>query len=178
MALIELAGNEYESYASIEAADIYLAADANLFALWAAAPTDTKARALITSTRYLQTLGWCDGVPSIDDVNPIVLQSTVLLSAKVAQTPGFIESLGSGDNIRRVRAGSAEVEFFQATIAQALPTQILRQLSGMLSGQFGPSGTDGADSATLAAIGSPHDGGANADVCPQACEYGLTKPYA
>lgn len=169
MAEITLGSATYRSYASIAAADEYLAADANLYASWAAlTATGAKERPLISASRYLESLTWKDDTPSYTDTPDIIAEAAIILAAQVALKPKLLESLGSGENVKRVKAGTAEVEFFVATAGKSLPDRILKILSDML----------GVDESGLGSIDAPFDGGDGSDKCPSACEYGLTKPFA
>ena len=55
---LTISGNTYPSYASVEEADVYLAADADLHVTWEKLDVDDKSRRLVSATRRLDTLCW------------------------------------------------------------------------------------------------------------------------
>lgn len=169
MADITLGDATYKSYASVAEADEYLAADAYLYASWdALGENGPKERPLISATRYLEGLRWTDGVPDVDNPAEVVRDSCSILAANIALKPKLLETLGSGENIKSVKAGSAEVEFFNATVAKLLPSRILLKLRDMLGG----------DTDAISGLSTPFDGGDGQEKCPDSCEYGLTRPYS
>jgi len=174
MVQIVLSGASYNSYASVSAADEYLAADAYLYASWEGlTASGAKERALISATRYLENLSWKDGVPSASSPAQAVTDATIIFAANIAVNPRILDTLGSGANIRRVRAGSAEVEFFTAKAAEILPSRVFRDLRELLNGAGGLS-----DDEALSALTAPFDGGAGQPRCKEPCKNGLNRPYS
>lgn len=118
MPQITLGGNEYDSFVSEATATIFLAADIARSASWALLAEDTQKRALISATRMLQTMPWCDtenppdpagDEASIDDT---VEQVTAMLAADLAAKPKLFADASGNSNVKSVKAGSASVEFF------------------------------------------------------------------
>ncbi len=124
MPTVEIGGNDYPAYADIAFADLYLAADALRAARWAAiTDPDTKGRYLVSATRLLQRLCWTDGAPdpTVDPVLVAISEATSLMAADIALKPATGDSASTGTDIKRAKAGSAEVEFFRNFDADPLP---------------------------------------------------------
>lgn len=179
MAEITLSGTAFPSYAAVADADAYLIPDPGYHALWADLDADAKGRALIAATRHLKGLRWQTGsAPETDAPVQSVIDATSLLAAMISQDAGVIggtvistSSEGTGD-VKRVKADTAEVEFFEKTEsttaevlgAKSLPDRVLVLLSGLL---FAPGAGRSSGGA------SPYDAG-TADYCSPVCESGLT----
>ena len=134
MATITINTVDYNSFASVADADAFLAADVKRYAAWAALDADAnaKARALVTASRYLAGLDWADGVPSYDTPPTAVVEATALLAADIAAKPSLGDDASTGSNVKRVKGGEAEVEFFRPTAGAALPPYLLRLLGDLL----------------------------------------------
>ena len=126
---------DYISYASQQEADDFLAVDPTRGAAWAALDDTTKQSHLVAATRRIdlfefsgektggesQLNAWsrtgatCNGDPvTVTDDVPIGIENaTILIAGTIAITPAVANQGSSGTNIKRVRAGTAEVEFFQ-----------------------------------------------------------------
>lgn len=135
---ITIGGNTYVSYASVAEADAFLAVDPVRATAWAALSTDAKGQKLVAATRRLNGLSWLgaktggdaaqpdafprtgltypDGsvVPD-DEVPREVEEATCLLAGTITINAAASQSGSSATNTRRVKAGSAEVEFFRPT---------------------------------------------------------------
>lgn len=132
MSDITISANIYSSFASVEQADEYLAADMARYAAWAALSSDNKGRALVTASRYLAGLDWVDGVPSYDTPPAAVVEGTALFAADIAAKPSLGNDASTGSNVKKVKGGEAEVEFFRPTLGAALPPYLLRLLGTLL----------------------------------------------
>lgn len=113
MAVITIGGVDYNSFASVEYADQFLAADMIRAPIWEAMEEDQKKRALITATRILLTMPWCGDPPdpTVDQDEPIP-SVTAMFAADLAANPDLATDASGDSNIKRAKAGSAEVEFF------------------------------------------------------------------
>jgi len=179
---ITLAGISYDVYgltsSPVVDADSYL--NAKLGATtWAAASADDKARALVSAARWLdrvsafsgdktsasQALEWprdgayCGTTAIADGTIPdAVAQAEFELAFILIGDSSAQDASGQGSNVKRVKAGSAEVEFFDATIGTfddtRLPTaahDLLKCLFSGASTNLGGGtayGTDGDSSFT------------------------------
>lgn len=121
MAVIDLGGNNYDAFVSVEDATIYLAGDVSRAAAWALLNDDAKKRALISATRMLLTLPWCDEVPdpAVDPADQVIQDVTAMLAADLAANPKLFADASGQSNIKTVKAGSAQVEFFSPTVSSA-----------------------------------------------------------
>jgi hypothetical protein len=113
MAEITIGTGTYEAFISVEDADAYLAADISRALAWAGLDDDAKGRALVSATRMLLAMPWCAEVPDPAEAQPEPLPSvTAMLAADLAASPDLFADASGNSNIKRAKAGSAEVEFF------------------------------------------------------------------
>ena len=112
MVKITIGSAEYDSYISVADATEYLAADIARAAGWALRNDDTKARALVSATRMMVDLPWCDDVPAFDGAPSPVPEVTAMLGADLAAKPTLFADATGNSNIKVAKAGSASVEFF------------------------------------------------------------------
>lgn len=132
MAEVTIGASDYSAFASVEQADEYLAADMTRYADWAALSADNKGRALVTASRYLAGLDWVDGVPSYEAPPTALTEATALFAADIAVKPSLGNDASTGSNVKKVKGGEAEVEFFRPTLGAALPPYLLRLLGTLL----------------------------------------------
>ena len=174
LSTIQVAGNDYIAYASVAEADIALAVDPVRMAAWAALTDENKGIDLIAATRRIDLLRWLgakaggssqvnafprsglffpDGTPVPKDTIPLDLErATILLAGSIAATPAQANAGTSAQAISRVKAGSAEVEFFrrQETIT-GKPVQdetVFELIRRWLQGRAGSSSTGAMASGT------------------------------
>lgn len=113
MVTLTLGANDYEAFSSVEDADQYLAGDVQRAAGWALRDDAAKKRGLISATRMLLTLPWVLAVP-----DPAVVQDaplpeiTAQLAADLLTSPKLFSDASGQSNIKSVKAGSAQVDFF------------------------------------------------------------------
>src|SRR3546814_8509992 len=88
MPVIVIGGVDYNSFASVEFATQFLAADMIRAPIWEALDADQQKRALITATRILLTMPWCGTVPdpAVDQDEPIP-SVTAMFAADLAAHP-------------------------------------------------------------------------------------------
>ena len=193
LADISVGGVDYIAYASVAEADIALAVDPVRMAAWAALTDENKGINLIASTHRIDLLRWQgskaggssqvnafprsglffpDNTPVPGDTIPRNLErATILLAGSIASTPAQANAGTSGRAISRVKAGSAEVEFFrQLTTITGKPIQdetafeLIRQ---WLQGR--------ASSTSVGAMASGTDGESQ---FAQANPYGRTEGFS
>lgn len=164
---ITISAVNYTAYASVAEADAYLAVDPTRSATWAALSTDVKGQYLVAATRRLDQLDWAgtktgdedtqdnawprtgvaykDGTAVSDsEVPQAVEDATVLLAGSIALTPAQSNAGTSGSNQKRLKAGSAEIEFFRPTTGVALQDETAFALIRcFLAGQGVQSGSTG-----------------------------------
>ncbi len=116
--------------------------------VWEDGDTGDKNKALVYATRWLTRIGVIDAsgdelLPSLADTN--VPEDVKLGTYELAQDLLADATLPDGtpgsDNKRRVKAGSAEVEFFRQQSGTKLPKVVLEYLGEFLaSNQSGSTG--------------------------------------
>ncbi len=144
---------------------------------WDSADTSTKKSALISATRMIdrrplysgaktvsaQDLEWPrDGATWRDDavVDGTTPDNIALASFELAlsllEDESIQDSAGTGSNVRRAKAGSAEVEFFVPTVGGSSETQFPQVVHELIAGFFSGSNTglgapfaSGVDSSNL-----------------------------
>ncbi len=146
MAVIVIGGANYDGYATVAEADTYLAADASRAVAWALLDADAKGRALMSGTRLLERQCWESG--TAPDPTGVIIEplrdATILLAADISVDPSKGDSGSTATNLKRAKAGSAEVEFFRDTSSLPLPDAPYALLvpTGLLCGTSGASSTD------------------------------------
>ena len=86
------------------------------------------------------------------------------MAALIAQNPALASGGEEGREARRLKAGSAEIEYFQAKAAGQTPRRVLALLGPLLSNGGGRMSF------------KPYSGGVGAERCPDSCENGLNGP--
>jgi hypothetical protein len=112
---VDVGTETYDAFADVDFATTYLGGDVLRATVWALKDPDTQARGLVSATRLIQRLGWCvDPAPLPDDADiPLVLQeATAMLAADLIAKPAQFADASGNSNIKSVKAGSAQVEFF------------------------------------------------------------------
>ena len=129
---VEISGQEYLVYANIAEADRYLVIDPVRGPAWALLTALQKNTRLVAGTRrvdletypghktvatqereFPRTGATCDGVIIPPGVIPIQLETATIILAGSISASETATAAGSGpSNIERVKAGSAEVSFF------------------------------------------------------------------
>lgn len=144
---VTIDGDTYDVYADTDFADAWLKADVSRAAAWAAiTDDDIKGRGLVSATRVLQSYpGWTDGVPDIADPPEAVQQAASMLAADLIAKPALQANPTGASNVKRAKAGSAEVEFFYpSSSGTPFPSDIWALLiAAGLVGGAADSGSDG-----------------------------------
>jgi hypothetical protein len=142
---------------NVMSADSYMTGRLDASATWAAATADTRKRALVTAQRYLDTLKWkgtktssiqplqwprtgvtlSDGTAVDSTVYPTaIVYAEYDLAYAIIVNPALLTDTAQGGpgNVKRVKAGTAEVEFFKSTSMTLLPASILVSIQDYLAG--------------------------------------------
>lgn len=109
---VDIGSNTYSAFTDVDAADEFLGGDVMRAAGWAARDDDAKGRGLVSATRMLLALPWCDAAPGFDDVPAVVAEVTAMLAADLLEKPKLFADASGNSNIKSAKAGSAQVEFF------------------------------------------------------------------
>lgn len=114
MPMIDIGGNEYPSFTSEDAAGEYLAGDITRALVWDAASEAIQKRALVSATRMMVALPWCaDPAPDPeDDQESPIPEVAAMLAADLIAAPDLFADASGASNVKSVKAGSAQVEFF------------------------------------------------------------------
>lgn len=135
MPIITITGTDYPTYTTVAEADTYLAVDVQRATAWAARTTLQKQQGLITATRFLQSLTWASGAAPLTTDDPVASplpEATAMLAADFLATPALASGGGTGSNVKRAKAGSAEVEFFRPVTGYPMPLDVFTLLRSLL----------------------------------------------
>lgn len=96
-----------------------------------------KSQALVTAARRLNPnlIAACQLPIDVGDITANLANANAELALVMVLTPATINQANTGSNTKRVRAGTAEVEFFRPTDRNSprFPTQVTELLRGCLS---------------------------------------------
>lgn len=111
--IVTIATVDYDAFQTLEGADEYLAADIARAVAWAGYTDDDKGRGLVSATRMMLALPWCDTAPdpTVDQDSPIP-EVCAMLAADLIAKPALQADASGTSNIKSVGAGPAKVEFF------------------------------------------------------------------
>lgn len=158
MAQVTINAVDYDAYIGEVEAGEYLAADLKRAPIWSAGDADDQRRALITASRIIAGQQWEAGAPAYDlsdvtaEQGAAIEGATAMLAADLLDDPDLASALGGKRETKRVKAGTAEVEFFNQGTRDILP--LPRSIWSLLAG------TDLIGSGTNAAHGESYYGGA------------------
>lgn len=146
---------DYDVYEAVAAADTILAADFKRAATWAALTTDQKGQALYSSTWWHEGLR-LQGEKTEDDntyqmprtgltdkegnavdsatLPAVWLRSVVIRAHDISQDADQQGATSFGDNVKRVKAGSVEVEKFRPVAGLVIPKENLDLIGSFLAG--------------------------------------------
>lgn len=113
MATVTIGTTDYDAFEDIAGADEYLAGDIARATAWALLNDEAKGRALVSATRMMLSLTWCDTAPdpAVDQASPIP-EVAAMLAADLAAKPKLFADASGNSNIKSAKAGSASIEFF------------------------------------------------------------------
>lgn len=119
MATVTISGNEYQVYADVATADERLNADIAADD-WRDADADTKARALVTSTRWIDGVCWIEAYDTFAErlAEPKFVQASIDLASLLVSNPTLARDMTGGGaatsdgGTKRLKAGSVEIEYF------------------------------------------------------------------
>lgn len=141
------------SYATFSDANDYFA-DNLRYDSWKVLSSTVKSRALVTASLQISGVVVDKYLFPIDplDIPADLVNATSELALAMVLDPAVITQANAGSNVKTVKAGSAEIEYFNQQYGELFPTTVMRFLKAgdYLGGLFGnvlsySSGTD-ADS--------------------------------
>lgn len=129
------------SYATIQEADDYLVFDPLAPTDWALLTDDDKARYLVSASRWLDSLDWAKDwdTQAKREAEPKIVQASILLAVMILRGEAdFITTGTTATGTRRLRAGSAEIEFFNSAnltgISRTMPPTLWNLLKFFQNG--------------------------------------------
>lgn len=145
---VDVGSETYDVFADVDFADPYLAGDVARAGQWALRNEDAKGRGLVSATRMLLQLPWCDATPGFDDAPAVVREVTAMLAADLLAKPKLFADATGDTNVKSVKAGSVSVDFFSPVRGgPPLPLALWRLLlnAGLVClGTTGSTVNDGA----------------------------------
>jgi hypothetical protein len=142
MADVDIGTETYQAFIELDDADTYLAGDVARATGWALLNPDAKGRALVSATRMLLALPFCEAAP-----DPVLQDVTAMLAADLAAKPRLFADASGNSNVKSAKAGSASVEFFSPVDGgPPLPRALWNRLlaAGLVCLGSDTSGLDGA----------------------------------
>lgn len=136
MSIINIQGSAFDSFVSEADANAYLLGKIGTSA-WRTADNEENRQALVSATRWVRLFLAKrldpEPDPSVDPAPQLIQDATaeaafVLISDAAAQ-----DKADTGSNVKRAKAGSAEVEFFRPTEGTALPNTAQQLLNEYLN---------------------------------------------
>ena len=176
MGTVTISGNDFDIYGEAADADIYFLARVGA-GVWDTASVEDRAKAQVSATRWLDRQNWVGqrtvlaqalefprtGLVDKDgnDVGsvsvPVLVEEASYELALLVLTDASVQANATtGSNTRRVKAGSAEVEFFRPTDGTKLPTIAFEMIGLWLGGTGGLGATaSGCDETSTFADANP-----------------------
>lgn len=181
---LTFSGHNYKGYASVSEVDTILVADIGRMTTWGSQNEVAKKRAIVNATHRLDLLSWRgkrtdtdrssqttewprtglvyeDGTEVADDAIPSrLVRATALLAGTISRVSSNSDARTHSARLRRVKAGSAEVEYLGSTfVSRPIQDETVYQLirfwlvAGSAAGAFSNAayGTDGT------AFGTPYE---------------------
>jgi len=163
MGTVIIGSTAYDIYDDLDGANDYL--DVHLGAVaWNAGDSDFQSKVLVMASRLFNRLKWKGDVTDavtpqplawprdstgvlghVDGTTPdAILNGFWEMAALIGEDPDVINSLSSGSNVQRAKAGEAEVWFFRSTLETApkLPTSVHEWIKDYLLGEDGVLAVD------------------------------------
>ena len=136
MEQVAIGSQNYDSYASEAAADLYL--DAAMHATnWWVAEEATKARALVTATRILDRQIWRDeyNTQALRIAEPNIVTAAIELALVLVDGTDIQNQQTTEDLVRSMSAGSVSITFVRGSVIATRFNQIVQELlAGYLGG--------------------------------------------
>jgi hypothetical protein len=129
MGSVTIGTANYAIYGSATDATTYLAARIDA-AAWGTSTDTVKAQALVSATRLLQRYGAARGLvrdpaATLDAIlDAELVSATYELAFLVSQDTTIIDTTTTTTNMRKVKAGSAEVEYFRPVRGGRFPASV------------------------------------------------------
>lgn len=112
MATVDVGDSSFDAFVDLDFADEFLTGDVARALAWATRNEDAKGRGIVSATRMLLALPWCDAAPDLADPPAVVKEVTAMLAADLLAKPKLFSDATGNSNVKSVKAGSASVDFF------------------------------------------------------------------
>ncbi|RWB66561.1 hypothetical protein [Mesorhizobium sp.] len=137
MPTVSIGSDDYTAYGDLDAANTYLNASTTADA-WREADDDTKGRALVSATRWIDEQSWVDDYSTFDlrVANPAFVNACFELAAQLVDDADFRTTFGQVQQ-KRIKAGSVEIENFRGTSVQSdtvFPSNVMLLIGQYLAG--------------------------------------------
>lgn len=121
------------SYVTLDEAEAYYSGSLNADA-WFSADASKKEKALISAFRNMQTLNWKDPKPDPNNAPPKVKQAQMEHALQLLNGTAQFGSGATGTpaKTKKLKAGSAEIEYFQEPSISAIPDFVMLLLADYL----------------------------------------------
>lgn len=113
MAKVDVGDSEYDAFAGLDFASEFLGGDVMRAAIWAIRDANAQGRGLVSGTRMMLQLPWCDGLPPFENTPVVVQEVNAMLAADLLAKPRLFTDASGNSNVKSAKAGSAQVEFFR-----------------------------------------------------------------
>lgn len=155
MAKVDVGQEQYDSYVSLDEANVILAGDVLRADNWAAKTDDQRGRGLASATRVLETMPWCsDPAPTFSTAPKVLKNVTAMLAADLLEDPALLTDASGSSNVKSAKAGSASVEFFKP-VEGGPPIPKFMWTMLQQAGLVGCGSTEATDGAYVSGILAP-----------------------
>lgn len=126
---------DYDIYGTDSGANDYLAARIGAAANWTAETATTKAQALVSATRAIRQWLVKFGVDldPAESVDEEIQQANYELAYELTQDNDLLKAVNTATTEKRLKAGSAEVEYFRGTSGGKFPVTVQTLLNNWLN---------------------------------------------
>lgn len=134
MGTVTISAVDYNIYGTSSDADDYLNARLDAAVNWAAEDADTKARALVSGTRSIRQFLEVRGaeLDPAGSVDTEIEQANYELAYELTQDSDILNQSSMTTTEKRLKAGSAEVEYFRGTRGGRFPVTVMNILNNWL----------------------------------------------
>lgn len=157
---VTIGTHDFDALTTVEAAGAFLAGDVARATVWALRQPDAQGRGIVSATRMLLALPWCEGKapdPTADEQPAAIEEVAAMLAADLLAKPRLFADASGNSNVKTAKAGSASVEFFSPVKdGPPIPMALWRQLAnaglvcaaigdddGLTSGAYVSGASDG-----------------------------------
>lgn len=129
---VTIGSHEFDALTTVEKAGVFLAGDVARAAGWALRPPEAQGRGIVSATRLMLSLPWCEGKapdPAADEQDAAIEEVAAMLAADLLAKPRLFADASGSSNVKTAKAGSASVEFFAPVEGgPMIPMALWRQL--------------------------------------------------